>query len=225
MVRILVVEDDNGARRLMEDILADSGYEPLSAKDGTEALEMLDYKHIDLLIADVMMPEMDGYTLIKELRSAGYTLPILVVTAKVTQEDKKQGLRLGADDYMTKPVDEEELLLRVAALLRRSKIAAERKLTVGKTQLLYDSFSVVWDGKVVELPQKEFLLLYKLLSYNNKIFTRRQLMDEIWDLDSDSDEHTVNVHINRLRDRFRNNGDFEIVTVRGLGYKAVRRGC
>ena len=225
MVRILVVEDDNGARRLMEDILADSGYEPLSAKDGTEALEILDCKHLDLLIADVMMPEMDGYTLIKELRSAGYTLPILVVTAKVTQEDKKQGLRLGADDYMTKPVDEEELLLRVAALLRRSKIAAERKLTVGKTQLLYDSFSVVWDGKVVELPQKEFLLLYKLLSYNNKIFTRRQLMDEIWDLDSDSDEHTVNVHINRLRDRFRNNGDFEIVTVRGLGYKAVRRGC
>lgn len=222
MVRILVVEDDPGARRLMEDILAENGYEPLSAKNGVEALEVLDHRHIDLLMVDVMMPDMDGYTLTRELREGGCTLPILMVTAKVTQEDKKQGFRLGADDYMTKPVDEEELLLRIAALLRRSKIAAERKLTVGKTQLLYDSLTVLRDGRAMVLPQKEFLLLYKLLSYNNKIFTRQQLMDEIWDLDSDSDEHTVNVHINRLRERFRGNGDFEIVTVRGLGYKAVR---
>jgi len=222
MVRILVAEDDNGARRLMEDILADSGYEPVAARDGAEALEVLDHKHIDLLIVDVMMPNMDGYTLTKELREGGSTLPILMVTAKVTQEDKKRGFRLGVDDYMTKPVDEEELLLRIAALLRRSKIAAERKLVVGRTELLYDSLTVLQDGKAMELPQKEFLLLYKLLSYNNKIFTRRQLMDEIWDLDSDSDEHTVNVHINRLRERFRGNPDFEIVTVRGLGYKAVK---
>jgi len=222
MVRILVAEDDNGARRLMEDILADSGYEPLSAKDGAEALEILDHKHIDLMIVDVMMPNVDGYTLTRELREGGYTLPILMVTAKVTQEDKKRGFRLGVDDYMTKPVDEEELLLRIAALLRRSRIAAERKLVVGKTELLYDSLTVLQDGRAMELPQKEFLLLYKLLSYNNKIFTRRQLMDEIWDLDSDSDEHTVNVHINRLRERFRGNPDFEIVTVRGLGYKAVK---
>lgn len=222
MVRILVVEDNPGARRLMEDILADNGYEPLSARDGIEALEILDHKHIDLLIVDVMMPRMDGYALTRELREADCTLPILMVTAKVTQEDKKQGFRLGVDDYMTKPVDEEELLLRIAALLRRSRIAAERKLTVGKTELLYDSLTVLRDGKSMVLPQKEFLLLYKLLSYNNKIFTRRQLMDEIWDLDSDSDEHTVNVHINRLRERFRGNEDFEIVTVRGLGYKAVK---
>lgn len=222
MVRILVVEDDPGARRLMEDVLAENGYEPLSAKNGVEALEVLDHKHIDLLMVDVMMPDMDGYTLTRELREGGCTLPILMVTAKVTQEDKKQGFRLGVDDYITKPVDEEELLLRIAALLRRSKIAAERKLTVGRTRLLYDSFTVLWDGRTMVLPQKEFLLLYKLLSYNNKIFTRQQLMDEIWDLDSDSDEHTVNVHINRLRERFRGNEDFEIVTVRGLGYKAVR---
>lgn len=222
MVRILVVEDDPGTRRLMEDILADNGYEPLSAANGVEALEVLDHKHIDLMMIDVMMPDMDGYTLTKELRESGCTIPLLMVTARVTQEDRKQGFRLGVDDYMTKPVDEEELLLRIAALLRRSKIAAERKLTIGRTELLYDSFTVLRDGRTMELPQKEFLLLYKLLSYNNKIFTRQQLMDEIWDLDSDSDEHTVNVHINRLRERFRGNEDFEIVTVRGLGYKAVK---
>lgn len=222
MVRILVAEDDKAARRLMEDILADNGYEPLGAGDGLEALEALDHKHIDLMIVDVMMPRMDGCALTRELRENGWTLPILMVTAKVTQEDKKRGFRLGVDDYMTKPVDEEELLLRVAALLRRSRIAAERKLTVGKTQLLYDSFTVLQDGRAVELPQKEFLLLYKLLSYNNKIFTRRQLLDELWDLDTESGEHTVNVHIGRLRERFRDNRDFAIVTVRGLGYKAVR---
>lgn len=222
MVRILVVEDDPGTRRLMEDILADNGYEPLSAANGVEALEVLDHKHIDLMMIDVMMPDMDGYTLTKELRESGCTIPLLMVTARVTQEDRKQGFRLGVDDYMTKTVDEEELLLRIAALLRRSKIAAERKLTIGRTELLYDSFTVLRDGRTMELPQKEFLLLYKLLSYNNKIFTRQQLMDEIWDLDSDSDEHTVNVHINRLRERFRGNEDFEIVTVRGLGYKAVK---
>lgn len=222
MVRILVAEDDKAARRLMEDILADNGYEPLGAGDGLEALELLDHRHINLMIVDVMMPRMDGCALTRELRENGWTLPILMVTAKVTPEDKKRGLRLGADDYMTKPVDEEELLLRVAALLRRSRIAAERKLTVGKTQLLYDSLTVLQDGRAVELPQKEFLLLYKLLSYNNKIFTRRQLLDELWDLDTESGEHTVNVHIGRLRKRFRDNRDFAIVTVRGLGYKAVR---
>nr|WP_325194656.1 response regulator transcription factor [uncultured Oscillibacter sp.] len=223
MVRILVVEDDNGTRRLMEDILADSGYEPVPARDGLEALRIMEHRHIDLIVMDVMMPNMDGYTLTRQLREADYTLPILMVTARAAQADKRKGFRLGVDDYMTKPVDEEEMLLRIAALLRRSKIAAERRLTVGGTELVYDSMSVTRDGQTLELPQKEFQLLYKLLSYNNKIFTRRQLMDEIWDLDSESDEHTVNVHINRLRERFRDNPDFEIVTVRGLGYKAVKK--
>lgn len=223
MVRVLVVEDDNGTRRLMEDILADSGYEPVPARDGLEALRIMEHRHIDLIVMDVMMPNMDGYTLTRQLREADYTLPILMVTAKAAQADKRKGFRLGVDDYMTKPVDEEEMLLRIAALLRRSKIAAERRLTVGGTELVYDSMSVTRDGQTLELPQKEFQLLYKLLSYNNKIFTRRQLMDEIWDLDSESDEHTFNVHINRLRERFRDNPDFEIVTVRGLGYKAVKK--
>lgn len=222
MFRILVVEDDRGARRLTEDILLDAGYEPITASNGLEALDVMERKHIDLMILDVMMPGMDGFELLRQLRSSGYNLPVLMLTAKQTLPDIKQGLRLGADDYMTKPADEEEMLLRIAALLRRAQAITERKLTVGDTVLTYDNYSVERGGENAELPKKEFLLLYKLLSNPNKTFTRRQLMDEIWDLDSDSDEHTVVVHVNRLRERFRTNPDFEIITVRGLGYKAVR---
>lgn len=223
MFRILVVEDDNGIRMLMEDALADAGYEPVLACNGLEALEVLESKHIDLIILDIMMPKLDGYELLRQIRESGMDMPVLLVTAKQTLSDKKKGFLLGADDYMVKPFEEEEMLLRVAALLRRAKILTERKLTVGSTELIYDSLTVISNGTAQTLPKKEFLLLYKLLSFNNKTFTRRQLMDEIWDLDTESDEHTVNVHINKLRDRFRDNHDFEIVTVRGLGYKAVKR--
>ena len=223
MFRILVVEDDNGIRMLMEDALADAGYEPVLACNGLEALEVLESKHIDLIILDIMMPKMDGYELLRQIRESGMDMPVLLVTAKQTLSDKKKGFLLGGDDYMVKPFEEEEMLLGVAALLRRAKILTERKLTVGSTELIYDSLTVISNGTAQTLPKKEFLLLYKLLSFNNKTFTRRQLMDEIWDLDTESDEHTVNVHINKLRDRFRDNHDFEIVTVRGLGYKAVKR--
>ena len=222
MFRILVAEDDRGTRRLMEDVLFDAGYEPVSVSNGQEALDVLEQKHIDLLLLDVMMPKLDGFELLRQLRSCGYELPVMMVTAKQTLPDKKQGLRLGADDYMVKPVDEEEMLLRIAALLRRAQAVTERKLVIGSTILLYDNYSVICQGEDKELPKKEFLLLYKLLSTHNKTFTRQQLMDEIWDMDSDSDEHTVVVHINRLREKFRGCPDFEIVTVRGLGYKAVR---
>lgn len=222
MFRIMVVEDDRGTRRLMEDVLLDAGYEPITAANALQALEILERKHIDLMVLDVMMPEMDGFELLAQLRGSGYDLPVLIVTAKQALPDKKQGLRLGADDYMVKPADEEEMLLRIAALLRRAQAYTERKLTIGETTLVYDNYSVERRGEATELPKKEFLLLYKLLSYPNKTFTRRQLMDEIWDLGSDSDEHTVVVHVNRLRERFRKNTDFEIITVRGLGYKAVR---
>ena len=222
MFRILVVEDDNGIRMLMEDALADAGYEPVLACNGLEDLAVLEAKHIDLIILDIMMPKMDGYELLRQIRESGMDMPVLMVTAKQTLSDKKKGFLLGADDYMVKPF-EEEMLLRVAALLRRAKILTERKLTVGSTELIYDSLTVISNGTAQTLPKKEFLLLYKLFSFNNKTFTRRQLMDEIWDLDTESDEHTVNVHINKLRDRFRDNHDFEIVTVRGLGYKAVKR--
>ena len=221
MFRILVAEDDKNTRKLMEAVLTRYGYEVMTAADGIEALEILDHKHVDLIVLDVMMPRMDGYEFTNTLRMAGNNIPILMVTARETQNDKKRGFIIGTDDYMVKPVDEEEMVLRIAALLRRSKIAGERKLTVGDITLLYDSFSVKTPDGIIELPQKEFLLLFKLLSYPNKIFTRRQLMDEIWDMDSESDERTVDVHVSRVRERFRTNTDFEIVTVRGLGYKAV----
>ena len=222
MFRILVAEDDRGTRRLMQDTLTDAGYEPMLAADGMQTLGLLAEKHVDLLILDVMMPKLDGFALLSRLRRAGSQMPVLVLTAKEALADKRQGLRLGADDYMTKPADEEELLLRIGALLRRAQAISSRRLTVGQTTLVYDDLAVEWNGTVTELPRKEFQLLYKLLSCPDKTFTRRQLMDEIWDLDTDSNEHTVNVHVNRLRDKFRDNRDFAIVTVRGLGYKAVR---
>lgn len=222
MFNIMVVEDDTNSRKLMCTVLEQYGYNTIPATDGVDALEMLEKKHVDLIVLDIMMPRMDGFEFTQILRQSGCNIPILMVTAKQSPVDKRKGFIIGTDDYMTKPIDEEEMVLRVGALLRRSKIASERKLTVGSTTLYYDSLSVNVDGKgETELPQKEFLLLFKLLSYPGKIFTRRQLMDEIWDMESESDERTVDVHISRLRERYRSNTDFEIVTVRGLGYKAV----
>ncbi len=223
MFRILVVEDDKNTRKLMETVLSQNGYEPVPACDGVEALDILDKKHIDLILLDIMMPRMDGYEFTEIIRSntALGDIPILMVTAKETPADKKKGFIIGTDDYMTKPVDEDEMILRIAALLRRSRIVNEHRLVVGSTLLDYDSFSVSGEGGTVQLPRKEFLLIYKLLSYPGKIFTRRQLMDEIWDLESDTDERTVDVHVNRLRDRFKDNTDFQIITVRGLGYKSM----
>ena len=224
MFHILVVEDNANTRRLMQTVLSQAGYQPILACDGVEALEILDRKHVDLIVLDIMMPRMDGYEFTETLRASGCEIPILMVTAKEKPSDKIRGFKIGTDDYMVKPVDEEEMLLRIQALLRRARIVNEHLLEIGKTTLNYDALSVNADGQVFELPKKEFMLLFKLLSYPNKIITRRQLMDEIWDMDSESDERTVDVHINRLRDRFRSNEDFEIVTVRGLGYKAVKRG-
>jgi len=221
MFCILVVEDDKNTRKLMEAVLLQNGYEVIPAADGIDALNQMDNHHIDLIVLDLMMPRMDGYEFIDILRKGSCNLPILMVTARETPADKKKGFLLGTDDYMVKPVDEEEMVLRITALLRRSQIANEHRLTVGKTILDYDALTVTQNEIVQELPNKEFLLLYKLLSYHNKIFTRRSLMDEIWDMNSDTDERTVDVHINRLRDRFKENTDFEIITVRGLGYKAV----
>lgn len=223
MFCIMVVEDDYNTRKLMEAVLVQNGYEVILAEDGIDALEKMDNHHVDLIVLDLMLPRMDGYEFTKTLRECNNNIPILMVTAKEAPEDKKKGFIVGTDDYMVKPVDEEEMLLRIAALLRRSQIVNEHKLKVGETVLDYDSFTVTRGDDVQTLPNKEFLLLFKLLSYQNKIFTRRSLMDEIWDMNSESDERTVDVHVNRLRDRFKDNPDFEIVTVRGLGYKAVVR--
>lgn len=222
MFNILLVEDNAHTRRLMEAVLLEERFHVFPAQDAQQALDILDTQQIDLMITDIMMPGMDGYTLTAQLRDAGYDFPILMVTARETAHDKRKGFIVGTDDYMIKPVDEEEMLLRVKALLRRAKIVSERKLTVGKVTLYYDSFTISREGERTTLPQKEFLLLYKLLSYPDTCFTRLQLMDEIWGMDSETDEHTVSVHIGRLRERFGTWPEFEVVTVRGLGYKAVK---
>jgi DNA-binding response OmpR family regulator len=222
MFRILVVEDDLNTRKLMEAVLRDERYTPVLAEDAQAALDIIDHQHIDLMITDIMMPGMDGYTLTEQLREAEYDFPILMVTAKETIKDKRKGFIVGTDDYMVKPVDEEELVLRVKALLRRAKIVSERKIVIGCVTLNYDTLIVSRESERVTLPQKEFMLLYKLLSYPEQVFTRMQLMDEIWGLDTESCEHTVSVHIGRLRERFFKWPEFSIETVRGLGYKAVK---
>ncbi len=222
MINILVVEDDKHTRKLLETILKREGYSVLKAEDGIKAMEVLDNHHVDLIILDIMMPNMDGYEFAQELRDADCMIPILMATAKQLPEDKKRGFIVGTDDYMTKPIDTEEMLLRIKALLRRSQIASSRKLTIGKVILDYDTLTVTRENEKQTLPQKEFYLLYKLLSYPDRIFTRIQLMDEIWGMETESSDTTVNVHINRLRKRFDSYPEFEIISVRGLGYKAVK---
>lgn len=223
MFHILVVEDDTNARKLMKAVLERAEYSVYTAVNGEDAMRILDEQHVDLILLDIMMPGMDGYTFTSDLRAAGSTLPILMVTAKQLPADKKKGFLVGTDDYMTKPVDTEEMLLRIKALLRRSNIVNERKLTIGNVELDYDALTVTRGEDKQTLPQKEFYLLYKLLSYPDKIFTRIQLMDEIWGMESESGDTTVNVHINRLRRRFECYPEFELVSIRGLGYKAVKR--
>ena len=223
MFNILIVEDNADMRELFCTVLSGHGYNSIPASNGIEALEIMDREYIDLIVADIMMPHMDGYELTQALRDAGYTLPVLMVTAKDQFDDMQRGFRAGTDDYMIKPINVKELVLRVEALLRRAKISSEKQIVVGSTILDYDALTVTLHGEEIILPQKEFYLLYKLLSYPNKIFTRQQLMDEIWGMFSETDERTVNTHINRLRDKFFDCKDFEIVTVRGLGYKAVKK--
>lgn len=223
MFRILVVDDDKNARLLYRAVLERAGYTVLVAENGEEALEVMDREHIDLAIVDIMMPRMDGYEFTSTLREYDATLPILMVSAKQAPEDKKRGFLVGTDDYMTKPIDDEEMLLRIKALLRRARIASERRIVIGEVTLDYDSLTVTRGDEVQELPQKEFLLLYKLLSYPGKIFTRLALMDEIWGVDTDTGWETLTVHIARLRRRFESYPEFEIEAVRGLGYKAVKK--
>ena len=222
MFQILVVDDDRNTRMLLKAVLEAENYSVLTASDGVEALQVLDENHVDLVVLDVMMPNMDGYAFTKTLREGNDNLPILMISARQLPADKKKGFLVGTDDYMTKPIDEEEMLLRIRALLRRARIASEHKIVLGDVVLDYDSLTVTRKGEIQELPQKEFLLLYKLLSTPGHIFTRQQLMDDIWGPDSETEARTVDVHINRLRDRFRANPDFSIETVRGIGYKAVK---
>ncbi|AFQ43956.1 response regulator transcription factor [Desulfosporosinus meridiei] len=223
MFNILVVEDDVNTQKLICAVLKRGGYNAFGAKDGLDALNRMERQYFDLIILDLMMPGMDGYQLCEELRDAGDNIPILMITAQQEIRNKHRGFLAGTDDYMTKPFDEQEMLLRIKALLRRAQIINEHKLTIGTTTLDYNTLTVTRGGDKMTLPQKEFYLLFKLLSYPNVIFTRLQLMDEIWGPDTETDEHTLNVHMGRLREKFKDNPDFELVTVRGLGYKAVKR--
>lgn len=223
MFHILVVDDDRHTRMLLEAILKSENYTVYTASNGEEALDVMDCNHIDLVVLDIMMPKMDGYEFTKILRENNNNLPILMVSAKQLPADKRKGFLVGTDDYITKPIDEEEMLLRIKALLRRAQIVNEQKLKIGNVVLDYNSMTVSKDGEAQLLPQKEFLLLYKLLSYPGQIFTRIQLMDEIWGADSDTGWETVTVHIGRLRKRFENWTEFEIESVRGLGYRAVKK--
>lgn len=219
MAKILVAEDDRNTNRLICAVMRKMGHEPIAARDGQEALDLMDTNHPDLLVTDLMMPRLDGTELVRELRDAGYDLPILMLTAKSAQADINDGFVVGADDYLTKPADLRELALRVRALLRRARVAGDDKLRVGAATLDPGTLTVEASGRTVALPKREFQLLFKLLSNPGRTFTRMQLLDEVWGWDTESSESTVNVHVNRLRTRFADWNEFSIVTVRGIGYR------
>lgn len=222
MMKILIAEDDRELQQLFSKVLMQNGYTVKGVSNGREALEAMDGEFFDLVISDIMMPVMDGYSFVRLLRELGNTTPVMMITAKDAFDDMKLGFLSGTDDYMVKPVNVNEMVLRVGALLRRSKMINERRLTVGNTTMECDSLTLTNSEGSIVLPQKEFMLLYKMLSFPGKIFTRQQLMDDIWGYESESDTHTVDVHIGRLREKFRDNPDFKIITMRGVGYKAVK---
>lgn len=222
MLKILIAEDDRELRRLFAHVLIKNGYTVKEVGNGKEALDAIDAEYFDLIISDIMMPVMDGYEFVHLLREAGNTTPVLMITAKDAFDDMRKGFISGTDDYMIKPINVNEMVLRVGALLRRAQMINERKQTIGGTVLECDTFTVSCDGENMILPQKEFMLLYKIASFPGRIFTRQQLMDDVWGYDTDSDTHTVDVHIGRLRERFKDNKDFKIVTMRGVGYKVVK---
>ncbi len=222
MLKILIAEDDRELRQLFSHVLTKNGYTVKGVGDGQEALQALDADYFDLIISDVMMPDVDGYELVRQLRESGSSIPVLMITARDAFDDMRLGFQSGTDDYMIKPVNVNEMVLRVGALLRRAQMINDRRQVIGGTVLECDSLTVTTEEESMVLPQKEFMVLYKMVSYPGRIFTRQQLMDEIWGYDSDSDTHTVDVHIGRLRERFRESRDFKIVTIRGVGYKVVK---
>ena len=216
MLKILIAEDDRELCQLFSHVLMKHGYVVKSVADGKEALAAIDSDYFDLIISDIMMPKVDGFEFVRQLRESGNQTPVMMITARDAFDDMRQGFLSGTDDYMVKPINVNEMVLRVGALLRRSQMIHDRRQSIGSTVMELDSLTVTWKGASQTLPQKEFMLLYKMISYPGKIFTRHQLMDEIWGYDNESDTHTVDVHIGRLRDRFRDNPDFKIVTIRAI---------
>lgn len=223
MINILIIDDDKNTRFLLYEVLKMNNFNVFQANNGVDGLNMLEKERIDLIIVDIMMPEMDGYEFTKEVRSYNPSLPILMISAKQLPGDRKKGFMAGIDDYMSKPIDHEELILHINALLRRANIISNNQIVIGEVVIDQDSFTVTKGEEVIELPQKEFQLLFKLLSSPNKIFTRLQIMDEIWGIDSETGWETVTVHIGRLRKRFEGWEEFQIENIRGLGYKAVKK--
>lgn len=223
MYKILIAEDDTDLGDLFARVLVKNGYEVKLAENGDVALEELNKEYYDLIISDVMMPIKDGYELVKAIRALDFKIPVLMVTAKGSFDDMRKGFMSGGDDYMVKPVNINEMLLRIEALLRHARMINERKLSIGGTLMELDSLMVTCNGESSILPQKEFMVLYKMASFPGKIFTRQQLLDEIWADGNKTDTHTVDVHIGRLRDRFRTNEDFQIITIRDVGYKLIKK--
>lgn len=222
MFKILIAEDDSELRLLFQRVLTKNGYTVIGVENGKAALDIIEHDYIDLIISDIMMPIMNGYELVRSLREANLQIPVLMITAKDAFDDMRMGFNSGTDDYMIKPIHLNEMVLRVGALLRRAQMINDRRVVIGNTELSIDSMNVICDGESYTLPQKEFMLLYKMISFPGRIFTRQQLMDDIWGYEAETDTHTVDVHIGRLRERFRNNSDFQIVTIRGVGFKVVK---
>ena len=222
MFKILIVEDDTELCQLFSHVLEKNGYHTRMVSNGQEALDALAEEYVDLIISDIMMPVMDGYELVRSLRKKSVMMPVLMITARDAFDDMRLGFLSGTDDYMVKPINVSEMVLRVGALLRRVQMMNEHRQVIGETVMECDSLTVTRGETSMILPQKEFMLLYKMASFPGRIFTRQQLMDDIWGYDSSTDTHTVDVHIARLRERFRDNPDFKIVTMRGVGYKVVR---
>lgn len=223
MFKIIVIDDDANLNFLIAKVLTKNGYQVFQCYNANDAYEVLYKNYVDLIITDIMMPGVDGYEFTAGLRKEKIDIPVLMITAKEEFKDKVLGFNVGADDYLVKPINLDELVLRVGAILRRAKINNDRKVSIGNTVLDYDTFTVTTGDEVIELPQKEFNILFKLFSYPNQIFTRTKLMNEFWGMLSESDERTIDVHINRLRDKFKDNPNFEIITVRGLGYKVIKK--
>ena len=222
MFNVLVLEDDKNIRRLTEIKLKNEGYNVYAVENGKQGLEVIGEKHIDIIIADVMMDEMDGYEFISTIRELNITTPCIMVTARGSLQDKTQGFNLGVDDYMVKPIDFDELFMRMKAVLRRAKIVSEKKLIVGETTLDYETLTIYNKEHKVTLSKREFSILYKLLSYSEKSFSKSVIFEEFWDYDSDTEEDSVKVYINRIRNKIACFKEIDIETIRGLGYRGVK---
>ncbi|MBQ9782780.1 MAG: response regulator transcription factor [Clostridia bacterium] len=222
MFNVLVLEDDKNIRRLTEIKLKNEGYNVYAVENGKQGLEVIGEKHIDIIIADVMMDEMDGYEFISTIRELNITTPCIMVTARGSLQDKTQGFNLGVDDYMVKPIDFDELFMRMKAVLRRAKIVSEKKLIVGETTLDYETLTIYNREHKVTLSKREFSILYKLLSYSEKSFSKSVIFEEFWDYDSDTEEDSVKVYINRIRNKIACFKEIDIETIRGLGYRGVK---